>query len=101
MFKSYNCNEDSLLTKDELTSILNKQANNRLNHDFKPQIIREIWDQAETNSRGEATMRTFAKILNNAIDILESRLYRIHNDEVGIPLYEKEWAQNQARLSQL
>lgn len=35
-------------------------------------------------------MRTFAKILNNAIDILESRLYRINSEDVGIPHYRSE-----------
>ena len=89
MFKSHGCHEESLLTKEELTKMLNKQANNKLRRDFNPIIIREIWGQAETNSRGESTMRTFAKILNNAIDILESRLYRINSPEVGIPHYQR------------
>jgi hypothetical protein len=87
MFKAYNCHEETLLTRDELSRILNKQANSKLNRDFSPQIIREFWGQAETNSRGESTMRTFAKIISNAIDILESRIYRINSDEVGIPRF--------------
>lgn len=90
MFKSYNCNEETLLTKEELANILDQQAKNKLGRPFSPQIVREIWGQAETNSRGESTMRTFAKILNNAVDILESRLYRIGSPEAGIPHYQQE-----------
>lgn len=77
MFKAYNCTEDTLLTKEELSNILDQQAQRKLGRPFNQQIVREIWGQAETNSRAESTMRTFAKILNNAIDILESRLYRV------------------------
>lgn len=52
MFKSHNCHEESLLTREELTRILDKQANNNLGRNFNPTIIKEIWGQAETNSRG-------------------------------------------------
>ena len=40
MFKVHNCHEETLLTKEELQKILDKQANYKLNHDFNGQIIR-------------------------------------------------------------
>jgi hypothetical protein len=46
-------------------------------------------------------MRTFAKIINNAIDILESRLYRIHSDEVGIPHFQTELKETNSKLDHL
>lgn len=39
MFRSYDLHEEALLTKQELTSILNKQARRRLNKDFSLRII--------------------------------------------------------------
>ena len=64
-------------------------------------MVKEIWGQAETNSRGECTMRTFAKILNNAIDILDGRLYKIESPESGIPHYQQELNIKNNRLAQL
>ena len=46
-------------------------------------------------------MRTFAKIINNAINILESRLYKIYSDEVGIPHYQTELKQINSKLQHL
>ena len=79
MFKGYDCTEDTLMSKQELSRILDTQAKNKLGRPLSNQIIQEIWGEAETNSRGQCTMLTFARIISNAIDILQSRLYRIDN----------------------
>lgn len=52
MFRHHGCAEDSLVSKQRLTDILNKQASSHALPLFSPQILEEIWGQAETTSRG-------------------------------------------------
>ena len=44
---------------------------------------------------------TFSKILNNAIEILQSRLYRIGSQEAGIPYYQQQLSKKVSVLNQL
>jgi Ca2+-binding EF-hand superfamily protein len=74
MFRSYHCEEETLISKQKLTEILNKQANLNLHQNFSSSIIEEIWGQAETTSRGESTILTFSKIFAQAMKILEDRI---------------------------
>jgi acyl-coenzyme A synthetase/AMP-(fatty) acid ligase len=74
MFKHYGCSEETLLTKQRLSEILNKQAAINLHSKFSPIIIDEIWGQTETTSRGESTVLTFSKIFSQAMAILEDRI---------------------------
>lgn len=46
-------------------------------------------------------MRTFAQILNEAINILESRLFKINSGEEGIPYYQKQLNTKNSQLAQL
>lgn len=39
MFRAYNCSEETLISKQKLTEILNKQANTNLRHGFNPNIL--------------------------------------------------------------
>lgn len=52
MFRHHGCTEDALVSKQLLTDILNKQATAHALPHFSPQILEEIWGQAETTSRG-------------------------------------------------
>lgn len=74
MFKHYGCDEQTLLTKQKLIEILNKQATINLHRNFNSSIIEEMWGQTETNSRGEATVLTFTKVFSEAAAILEERI---------------------------
>lgn len=40
MFQAYNCNQDTLLTRDELSDILDQQAKRKLGRPFNQQIVR-------------------------------------------------------------
>lgn len=39
MFRAYNGSEETLMSKQKLTEILNKQANINLHHGFNPNIL--------------------------------------------------------------
>jgi Ca2+-binding EF-hand superfamily protein len=77
MFKHYGCDQETLVSRQKLMEILNRQAADRLNTAFSMHILEEIWGQAETTSRGEATALTFSRIYAQAIAILEERVRMI------------------------
>ena len=52
MFRYHGCTEDALISKQRLIDILNKQAIIHTLPYFSPQILEDIWGQAETTSRG-------------------------------------------------
>ena len=100
MFRSYNCSEETLISKQKLTEILNKQANTNLHQGFNPNILEEIWGQAETTSRGESTVLTFAKIYSQAMKILEDRIGLIDCPS-GLPQKTVQLTAEQGRLREL
>lgn len=100
MFRAYNCSEETLISKPKLTEILNKQANANLRHGFNPSILEEIWGQAETTSRGESTVLTFAKIYSQAMKILEDRIGLIDCPS-GLPQKTAQLTSEQGKLRDL
>ncbi len=84
MFRHHGCSEDTLVSKQRLVDILNRQAAANKLPNFSPQIIEEIWGQAETTSRGEATALTFSRIYAQAAAILQERVDMI-DGPAGLP----------------
>lgn len=100
MLRHHGCGEDALLTKHTLTAILDKQATVNLHRKFTPSILDELWGQAETTSRGEATALTLAKVYAQAAAILQDRIAVI-DGPTGIAQQQKQLQVEQGRLSQL
>ena len=43
MFRFYGCEESTLMSKQKLTDILNKQAKRHLGRNYTPNLIQEFW----------------------------------------------------------
>jgi hypothetical protein len=77
MFNHYGCAQNTLINKPKLQDIFDKQSKNLRSSTFSPQIIDEFWGQSEAISKGQTTVLTIAKIIDEAVHILKDRISRI------------------------
>ena len=70
-----------MLSKQKLSQVLNSQAKKVLKRNLNQPIIDEIWEQAETSTKGEASVNTIIEIMLDALDILRKRIQEIRGSE--------------------
>ena len=57
--------------------------------DFNSEIMEEVWDEVQASSQGVVTVSAFAKVLAQAIGILQDRINLVSGQN-GIPHFERE-----------
>lgn len=79
-----------MITHGKLCQILHGQSKKIFHRKLDDSIIEEIWGQAETTSKGEASIETIVEIIMEALHILLRRISDIEGTEESDGMLERK-----------